>query len=77
MQNRPIPLFINPAAGRGRAARRAEPICRLLADSGVACEEIRSAAAGDIECKVFAAASAGADRIIVAGGDGSVHEAVN
>jgi len=77
MQERPIPLFINPAAGRGRAARRAESVCRLLADSGVACEEIHSTAAGDIECKVFAAASAGADRIIVAGGDGSVHEAVN
>jgi len=77
MQIRPIPLFINPVAGRGRAARHAESICRLLADNGVAHEEIHSTAVGDIEFKVFAAASAGADRIIVAGGDGSVHEAVN
>ena len=77
MRKRPIPLFINPAAGRGRAKRHAESICRLLADSGVACEEIHSTAVSDIEYKVFAAASAGADRIIVAGGDGSVHEAVN
>jgi len=77
MQNRPIPLFINPTAGRGRAGRRAESICRLLADGGVACEEIHSTAVGDIEYKVFAAATAGAERIIVAGGDGSVHEAVN
>ena len=77
MQNRPIPLLINPAAGRGRAGHRAESICRLLADSGVTCEEIHSAAIGDIEYKVFAAASSGAARIIVAGGDGSVHEAVN
>jgi YegS/Rv2252/BmrU family lipid kinase len=77
MRKRPIPLFINPTAGRGRAKRHADSICRLLADSGVACEEIHSNAVGDIEYKVFAAASAGADRIIVAGGDGSVHEAVN
>jgi diacylglycerol kinase (ATP) len=77
MQKRPIPLFVNPVAGRGRAAHRAESIRRVLADSDVAVEEIQSTAAGDIENKVFAAASAGADRIIVAGGDGSVHEAVN
>ena len=77
MQKRPIPLFINPAAGRGRARHLATSIRNLLADSGVACEEIHSNAVGDIEYKVFAAASAGADRIIVAGGDGSVHEAVN
>jgi len=77
MQKRPIPLFINPAAGRGRARHLAASICGLLADGGVACEEIHSNAVGDLEYKVFAAASAGADRIIVAGGDGSVHEAVN
>lgn len=77
MQKRPIPLFINPAAGRGRARQQAASIRSLLADSGVACEEIQSNAIGDLEYKVFTAASAGADRIIVAGGDGSIHEAVN
>ena len=77
MQKRPIPLFINPAAGRGRAGHLAESICRLLDDRDVAYEEIHSNAVGDIEYKVFAAASAGAERIIVAGGDGSIHEAVN
>jgi YegS/Rv2252/BmrU family lipid kinase len=77
MPDRPIPLFVNPAAGRGRARQRAKSIRRLLAESGVEFEEIQSSAVGDLEYKVFAAASAGADRIIVAGGDGSVHEAVN
>ncbi len=77
MQKRPIPLFINPAAGRGRARHRAKSIRRLLTGSGVEYEEIQSCAVGDMEYKVFAAASAGAERIIVAGGDGSVHEAVN
>ena len=77
MQQRPIPLFINPAAGRGRAGRHTATIRHLLADRGVEVAEIHSTAVGDIEDKVFAAASAGADRIIVAGGDGSIHEAVN
>lgn len=77
MNKRPIPIFINPVAGRGRARQYASSIRRLLADGGVDFEEIQSAGVGDIEYKVFAAASAGADRIIVAGGDGSVHEAVN
>lgn len=77
MHKRPIPLFINPAAGRGRARHHAKSIRRLLAESGVEFEEIQSTAVGDLEYKVLAAASAGAERIIVAGGDGSVHEAVN
>jgi diacylglycerol kinase family enzyme len=58
MQKRPIPLFINPAAGRGRARRRAKTIRRLLVDSGVEFEEIQSTGVGDLEYKVFAAASA-------------------
>ena len=53
MQKRPIPIFINPVAGRGRAARHADSICRLLADNGVAHEEIHSTAVCDIEFKVF------------------------
>ena len=77
MHERPIPLFVNPVAGRGRAKHRAESIRRLLLESDVEFEEIRTTSVGDLEYKVFAAASAGADRIIVAGGDGSVHEAVN
>ena len=77
MPKRPIPLFVNPAAGRGRARHRAKSIRRLLDEGNVGFEEIHSTSVGDLEYKVFAAASAGADRIIVAGGDGSVHEAIN
>lgn len=36
-----------------------------------------STAVGDLENQVFAAIESGADKIVVAGGDGSVHEAVN
>ena len=77
MQKRPIPLFVNPVAGRGRARHHAASICRLLDDNGIAHELTHSTDVGDIEFKVAAAAAAGVDRIIVAGGDGSIHEAVN
>jgi len=77
MRSEPVPLFINPVAGRGRARHRAASIRDLLGTCGVAVELIESTSAGDLEEKVFQTCAAGADRCIVAGGDGSVHEAVN
>ncbi len=72
-----VALFVNPTAGRGRAARRLPRIEQLFAASGVALEVIRSAATGEIEAQVSRHVEAGARRIIVVGGDGSIHEAVN
>ena len=77
MNTTSIPLFINPTAGRGRAGRRLPTIESLLRDNGVDTDVRTSTAMGDIEQQVRAVIDAGADRIIVAGGDGSVHEAVN
>ncbi len=77
MSTTSIPLFINPTAGRGRAGRRLPTIQSLLRDNGVDTDVHTSTAMGDIEQQVRAVIDAGADRIIVAGGDGSVHEAVN
>ncbi len=77
MSTTSIPLFINPTAGRGRAGRRLLTIESLLRDNCVDTEVHTSTAMGDIEQQVRAVIDAGADRIIVAGGDGSVHEAVN
>jgi YegS/Rv2252/BmrU family lipid kinase len=77
MSSEPVPLFINPIAGRGRAGREASSIRDLLGTCGVTAELIESTTAGDLEEKVFRASVAGADRVIVAGGDGSVHEVVN
>jgi len=77
MSTTSIPLFINPTAGRGRAGRRLPTIESLLRDNGVATGVHPSTAMGDIEQQVRAVIDAGAERIIVAGGDGSVHEAVN
>ncbi len=77
MSTTSIPLFINPTAGRGRAGRRLPTIRSLLRDNGVDTDVHTSTAMGDIEQQVRAVIDAGTDRIIVAGGDGSVHEAVN
>jgi YegS/Rv2252/BmrU family lipid kinase len=77
MSTEPVLLFANPVAGRGRAAKYFSPICNLLKERSVPVELILSAAPGDIEERIHDAALAGAQKVIVAGGDGSIHEAVN
>lgn len=72
-----IPLFVNPAAGRGRAGRKLKAIRNLLDAQGIRCSVIQSDAPGDLEQRVFDTANSGTDRLIVAGGDGSIHEAAN
>lgn len=70
-------LFLNPAAGRGRAARRARRIDELLSGAGGRVEMQLSTAVGDLEEQVRRSVERGMQHIVVAGGDGSVHEAVN
>lgn len=72
-----IHLFLNPTAGRGRAGRRQSRIIELLSQSGVPIEYHASQSVGDLETQVLREVDAGAIRVVVAGGDGSVHEAVN
>lgn len=73
----PIPLFLNPFAGRGRARRIRSSLVELLTENGVAHSIVESTAPGDLEEKVRMAVADGARQLLVAGGDGSVHEAVN
>ena len=77
MTTTPVPLFLNPIAGRGRARRRLAGIRQIFADAGVPLEVHESAGVGDLEAQVRAAVRDGAARLVVAGGDGSVCEAVN
>jgi YegS/Rv2252/BmrU family lipid kinase len=72
-----VQLFLNPTAGRGRAGRRQARILELLKAAGMPLELHRSEAVGSLETQVFEQVANGASRIVVAGGDGSVHEAVN
>lgn len=72
-----VTLLYNPTAGRGRARRHAKAISSLLDENGIRHETIASAAPGDLERLALQAANAGRERIVVAGGDGSIYEAVN
>lgn len=70
-------LFVNPSAGRGRAGECTAGICARLRAKGFEPRVHTSVAAGDIEKSIVNMAPGAADTVIVAGGDGSVHEAVN
>jgi len=72
-----IHLFLNPTAGHGRAGRRQPRVLELLSQSDVQVEYHASRSAGELETQVRKHVDAGATRVVVAGGDGSVHEAVN
>jgi len=72
-----IRLFLNPTAGRGRAGRRQARILELLQSRDLPIELHQSEAVGDLEKQVRQHVAQGTKNIIVAGGDGSVHEAVN
>ena len=70
-------LIVNPAAGRGRAGKHVPRILELLAQAGVTPELHISDATGDIENLVRSLLASDARTLLIAGGDGSVHEAVN
>jgi diacylglycerol kinase family enzyme len=65
----PIPAFINPAAGNSAAARKA-----LRAVGGFDVREVTPEALTD---RVRAAVAAGARRVLIAGGDGSICSAAS
>ena len=77
MNTEPIPLFLNPVAGRGRAGRKIRNIAALLDSLALNHVVVQSESVGNLETRVFDAVSAGAKKIMVAGGDGSIHEVVN
>jgi diacylglycerol kinase (ATP) len=77
MIDTPVSLVLNPTAGRGRAGQRLPYIEALFAEAGIPLRISTSKAVGDMEQQVAAEIRGGAQHIIVVGGDGSVHEAVN
>ena len=72
-----VHLFLNPTAGRGRAGKREPRIRELLGAGNFPLEVHLSRDAGDLEEQVRKQVDNGISRIVVAGGDGSVHEATN
>ena len=77
MTPRNLALFLNPTAGRGRARRRLPRILELMDSAGINAELHQSVSVGDLETQVLEAVRGGATQLIIAGGDGSIHEAVN
>lgn len=72
-----VHLFLNPAAGRGRAGRRAPRIQELLGKGGFPLEVHLSRQMGDLEEQAKRCVEDGGKYLVAAGGDGSVHEATN
>jgi len=69
-------VVVNPAAGGGRAAqlwRRLEPLARGFAEIEVQMPRGREAASTALRRAV----ESGVDRVVVVGGDGTIHLAVN
>ena len=70
-------LVLNPISGRGRGTRHRGEIEALLAAAGMAWRTAVSEYAGHTTVLVADAVRKGCRRVLVAGGDGSLNEAVN
>jgi len=71
----PVTLIVNPSAGRTRGVADAATIARMLAPLGTV-TQVCAASVPQLTAAARAAATAG-HIIVVAGGDGTVHHAVN
>ena len=76
MAERKAVLILNPNAGRGRAvvAREVETFCARAGDAGIAVEPTKGP--GDAAALAREAVTGGATDVVVRGGDGTVHEAI-
>lgn len=70
-------LFINGFAGRGRAARLAEKISHRLWQGGLHLTTAETRSPGSLIDQLAVACESGAKNVLIAGGDGSVNEAIN
>jgi len=70
-------VILNPAAGRGAAARALDPIVREFRRQGWGVEAERTDRPGHGVALAARAVAAGARCIVAVGGDGTVHEVAN
>lgn len=71
-----IKLIANPIAG-GNARPQIERLCRHLTERGHQVDLFLTATRGDAEAAARAARVGGYDRIVAAGGDGTLNEVIN
>ncbi|HYS61315.1 MAG TPA: diacylglycerol kinase family protein [Gemmatimonadales bacterium] len=69
--------MLNPAAGRGAAARALDPIAREFHRQGWSVDVERTEGPGHGAELAARAVQAGAQRIVAVGGDGTVHDVAN
>ena len=69
-------LIFNPAAGRGRARRHVEEAEEHLRSLGARVESIASRSPDDLTRLAAEGSRGGCDRVVVCGGDGTLHRAV-
>ena len=70
-------VILNPWSGRGRGAKSRGAVERGLKESGQPFELVETTGPGHATGLARDAALSGITRVIVAGGDGAIHEAVN
>ncbi len=70
-------LFINGFAARGRAARQADKIRHRLRQEGLSLTIAETTSPGSLINQLAVACESGAKNVLIAGGDGSVNEAIN
>jgi diacylglycerol kinase (ATP) len=70
-------LIVNPAAGRGQAAKIAPDAARILEGLGVSFEVRRTTQPGEATLLAEQAALAGCPAVVALGGDGTVNEVLN
>jgi diacylglycerol kinase (ATP) len=69
-------LIFNPAAGRGRARRHVREAEEHLRSLGAQVETVASASPDDLTRLAAEGSRGGFDRVVVCGGDGTLHRAV-
>ncbi|HKP29976.1 MAG TPA: diacylglycerol kinase family protein [Gemmatimonadales bacterium] len=72
-----ILLLVNPTAGGGRARGVALAAANVIRELGHDLEVVVTSARGEVEPLARDAAARGAERVLVCGGDGTIHEGVN
>lgn len=72
----PLTVIVNPSSGKGRARRVIPEAVRVIRESGQEPRLVVTTGPGDVRREVARARDAGDDRVIVCGGDGTLHLAV-
>lgn len=72
-----VHVIANPTAGRGRTPRLVAALADALRARGAAVSTHATSGPGDAAAHVASLADDATDRLVVVGGDGTLHEAVN